>query len=124
MGRIHRDAVEARIAEALALIPTGVTVRDLSVRWGVETSAAKRFLCRHGLAEARKPRGRPRGSKAAKHKMYGNEPAWQNADPSSLTADQLDHALRLDITPRRYAWLMQCPKGGNAGGDKRNRSLR
>lgn len=33
-----------------------------------------------------------------------------------LTEAQLEMARRLDITPDRLAWLLTCPRGGNAAG--------
>ena len=123
MGRLSRSASSARRAEAVLLLSQGVKVVEMATRWGLSEGGARAYLRRLGRpGKQYVPKsGNPN---YGKQKMVGNEPAWQTADPSSLTADQLDHALRLDIKPARYAWLLQCPKGGNAGGDKRNRSLR
>jgi hypothetical protein len=38
----------------------------------------------------------------------------KRADPSYLTEDHLDKARRWGISPTRYAWVLKCPKGGNA----------
>ena len=124
MGRLRKAEKQARIDEARDLISQGVAVADLASRWRIDVPGARRFLLLNGLAVAARIRRRPQGSNAAKHKMYGNEPRWQNADPSALTAEQLDHAIRLNIKPSRYAWLLSCPRGGNAGGNKADRSLR
>lgn len=48
----------------------------------------------------------------------------ERIDPSHLTAEHLYQARRLDVEPGRYAWLLTCPRGGNAGGSKVDRSLR
>ena len=118
MGRISNALVEARLTEARALMSQGVTVRFLADRWGIERDAAKQFLRRHRLGRKYGMKVVPRKAAAEyrRAKIVGNEPKWQNADPSGLTPDQLDQAMRLGIKPSRYAWLLLCPRGGNAVG--------
>lgn len=116
MGRILQSEVDRRLAEARALISSGVTIRALSERWGIQREAAKQFLRRHRVKGIPRAKGRPKGSHAANMKIVGNEPSWQNADPAALTDDQKDAALRMGISLSRMAWLLQCPKGGNAVG--------
>ena len=123
MGRLSTTAKAARLAEASDLLGKGLAIGELASRWGIDIPGARRFLVLNGLSKAAAITRRPRGAKAAKHKMVGNEPRWQNADPSGLTADQLDHALRMGIKPSRYAWLLTCPKGGNAVGWKGGNSI-
>ena len=116
MGRILKSEVDRRLLDARDLIAKGVTIRALSERWGIQREAAKQFLRRHRVKGVPRAIGRPKGSKAANMKIVGNEPEWQNADPSALTDDQRDAALRMGISYTRFAWLLQCPKGGNAVG--------
>ncbi|HSG20492.1 MAG TPA: hypothetical protein VLA31_06950 [Burkholderiaceae bacterium] len=122
---MSKDASLARRAEATALLSQGVKVVEMATRWGLTEGAVRAYLRR---LKTPGKQYRVTASRQSEHygkmKMYGNEPEWQKADPSTLTAEQLDHAMRLDIPPARYAWLLLCPRGGNAGGNKADRSLR
>ena len=110
MGRLSREAQASRLTEAKALLAQGVTVRDLSARWRIDVPAAQGWLMRN--LDGYAPKAKRNHHKGQSYKMYGNEPKWQTADPGTLTADQLTHALKMGIKPARYAWLLQCPRGG------------
>lgn len=111
----------------MLLLSQNVKLGDIATLWGLTEGGARAYIRRLSDAPAAAStllRSTAVNPNYGRYKMYGNEPKWQNADPSTLSPQDLDYALRMDIKPSRYAWLMQCPKGGNAGGDKKNRSLR
>ena len=50
----------------------------------------------------------------------GNRAArGQRGDPSLLTSEQLQSAIRVGIGPARMAWLLSCAHGGKEIGKKR-----
>ena len=81
--------------------------RSTSIR-----NAISRFLDRNGLGGEKRAYSKRKQARTAD--TWGRE----RADPSVLTPEQIVHAFRVGINPARYAWLLQCPKGGNAIGWK------
>ena len=126
MGRLSRSASSARRAEAMLLLSQNVKLGDMATLWGLTEGGARAYIRRLSdpVASTTPLRSKTSNPNYGRYKMYGNEPRWQNADPSTLSPEHKAYALLMGIKPSRYAWLLQCPRGGNAGGDKKNRSLR
>ena len=103
---------EAVATERLRLIRQwlrkGVTQVQMASCLKLTQPAVSAFMKRHGLART-SPGNAAAAQRAAE---WGKE----RADPSTLTAEQRDHAARIGIEPGRYAWLLTCPKSGNAKG--------
>ena len=108
MARISNAEAEERLARCLTYISHGMGVREISEREGIQRVTLHRFLCRHGAIKT-SGRDRMRRIQAAADN-WGKE----RLDPSHLTEEQLEQARRLGVKPARYAWLLTCPKGGNA----------
>jgi transcriptional regulator len=86
----------------------GITQVEMASCLRLTQPAVSAFMKRHGLART-SPANVSAAQRAA---QWGKE----RADPSTLTPDQRAHAARIGIEPGRYAWLMTCPKTGNAKG--------
>jgi hypothetical protein len=117
MARIKNAEAEERLARCLTYLSQGMGVREISEREGLKRVTLHRFLFRHGAIKT--------GSKDRARRIQAAADNWgkERLDPSNLTREQLDHASRVGITPGRYAWLLTCPKGGNAHGWKGGASI-
>ena len=112
MGRISNADAQARIARVRQWMAEGLNIRHMAEKEGIKPEALSRFLDRNGLGGEKRAYSKRKQARTAD--TWGRE----RADPSVLTPEQIVHAFRVGITPDRYAWLLQCPKGGNAIGWK------
>jgi hypothetical protein len=117
MGRIAESVAVDRLEKCKALLAEGLDLTEISIRLKMDRTTLYRFLCRRGIIKAT----RKKTSHYARHIKTGdrspgyNGQEWgkERADPSSLTAEQIIQAYRLNINPARYAWLLLCPRGGH-----------
>jgi len=107
MGRISNAEAEARLAKCLVYLSQGMGVTQISDRVGIQRTTLHRFLYRHGAIK---------GGREKQRRVSAQQDNWgkERLDPSHLTEEQLEQARRFGITPGRYAWLLTCPRGGNA----------
>ncbi len=107
-SRLPEAVANERLRLIREWLRKGVTQVQMGTRLKLTQPAVSAFMKRHGLART-SPGNVAAAQRAAE---WGKE----RADPSTLTADQREHAARIGIEPGRYAWLMTCPKTGNAKG--------
>ena len=107
MGRITNEQAEERLSKCLTFLSQGLNLTQIAEKTAIKRTTLHRFLCRHGAIKSRAQRQR---RVSAQQDNWGKE----TLDPSHLTPEQLDQARRFGIRPGRYAWLLTCPRGGNA----------
>ena len=112
MARISNADAQARIARVRQWMAEGLTIRHNAHKEGIKPDTLARFRARHGMTGEKRAYSKRKQARTAD--TWGRE----RADPSVLTPEQIVHAFRVGINPARYAWLLQCPKGGNAIGWK------
>ena len=107
MARITNEEAEARLAKCLTFLSQGMNLTQIAERTAIKRTTLHRFLYRHGAIKAGRDKTR---------RVSANLDNWgkERLDPSHLTEEQLAQARRFGVSPGRYAWLLTCPRGGNA----------
>ena len=94
------------LAKIKPLIEKGLLPNAVAERTGVSVETVRHYARRY----CHRPNHKPQLSNRARADLWGSE----TADPSTLTAEQLDVARRVGITPERFAWLCAIPKNPDA----------
>ena len=101
---------EAKVAKVRELAAIGLTRGQIAVRTGIGYSTVIALVIKHGIKVTTK--------KTRCHYSLGTEPEdWQVSDPAAHDPALLAEARRLlNCSDRHAAWVLSCPKTGNATG--------
>lgn len=129
MPKFGKRDTAKRVALVRERVASGFWNIDIAKELGVTVAAITNFMSYHGIKAAhgrgRKKQGTKRptttaGRLAARQTTYNlgsKTETWQTADPSQFPDDIITEAQRmLKCDQRHAAWLLSCPRGGNAHG--------
>lgn len=127
---MNKEQRAARLALVKRRVAEGFYATQIAKELGVSRAAVSIFMSYHGIKSKHGkgwPKGRPRsrptttaGRLAARQTTYNlgsKTETWQTADPNQFPDDIITEAQRmLRCDQRHAAWLLSCPRGGNAHG--------
>ena len=140
MPKLCKRQSEQRLALIKERVAAGFWSIDIAKELGLTIAALTNYMSYHGIKSAN-GKGRPKkgavrpslsgipsyyvkkGTQPVSHTLASIEGRRKSlegmrlkADPNGLSEEERETAAKMGISPERMAYLIKCPRGGNAHG--------